>query len=452
MATASAQATDTTTSDGLLQAARKAAFDNKDYPRAKQFLLRALVKSPDYADVRIFLGRIYTWTKNYDSARIAFRQVLSRNPDYEDALVAYSDLEYFDEKYERSLELVRQGLRSDPASQELMFREARNLNAMNRNEEAERSVRKLLLLNPDHAEGKTLLNNIVTSRQAVTTPVVPNNTVTKVNNSSSDELLAAARKAAFDGRNYEQAKQYLYQALKQSPDYVDVKIFLGRIHTWTDQPDSARYYFSNVLSARPEYEDAALGYSDLEYWNDNSERSLAVADAALKYHPASEALLFRKARALNALRRYEAADSAVLQVLRINSANSEARSLAERIKELSTRNKIGLSYDFVYFDKQFSDPWHLLSFDYTRRTGIGSITGRINYANRFRESGVQYELEAYPRLSKTFYTYLNIGYSDKVGVFPAWRGGFSLYINLPKSYEAELGFRYLKFSGDPTWI
>ena len=25
-------------------------------------------------------------------------------------------------------------------------------------------------------------------------------------------------------------------------------------------------------------------------------------------------------------------------------------------------------------------------------------------------------------------------------------------MNLPKSYEADLGFRYLKFSGDPTWI
>ncbi len=37
-------------------------------------------------------------------------------------------------------------------------------------------------------------------------------------------------------------------------------------------------------------------------------------------------------------------------------------------------------------------------------------------------------------------------------MFPQWRGGFSLYANLPKSFEGELGFRYLKFSGDPTWI
>lgn len=43
-------------------------------------------------------------------------------------------------------------------------------------------------------------------------------------------------------------------------------------------------------------------------------------------------------------------------LLRINHNNTEARSLANRIKESSFKNKIGLSYDYVYFDKQFADP------------------------------------------------------------------------------------------------
>jgi YaiO family outer membrane protein len=91
-------------------------------------------------------------------------------------------------------------------------------------------------------------------------------------------------------------------------------------------------------------------------------------------------------------------------------------------------------------------------FDYTRTTGIGSVTGRVNYANRFKNNGLQYELEAYPHISKTFYSYVSVGYSDSIGVFPHWRGGFSLYANLPKSFEGELGMRYLQFSGDPTFI
>ena len=270
--------------------------------------------------------------------------------------------------------------------------------------------------------------------------------------SSSDGLLIEARKAAFDNKDYPQAKAYLHKALRLSPDYADIKIFLGRIHAWSKEYDSARYYLAAVLKSSPDYTDASVALADVEYWNDDNSKALQIVEAGLQYKPASEELLLRKAKILKEMRRYAEAQVAVDKVLQSNKNSTEARSIANQIKDLSIKNKIGLSYDYVSFDKQFSDAWHLASFDYTRTTGIGSITGRINYANRFKENGVQYEIEAYPRISNTFYTYVSAGYSDKVGVFPQWRGGFSLYANLPKSFEGELGFRYLKFSGDPTWI
>lgn len=278
-----------------------------------------------------------------------------------------------------------------------------------------------------------------------------NNTAAQ-DSASSDALLQAARTAAFDHKDYPLAKSYLFRALEKSPGYSDVRIFLGRIYAWTKNYDSARMAFHQVLAARPDYTDASVALADLEYWDDRNETALAVIDSGLKYNTASEELLVRRARVLNAAKRYAEADVAVKKALAVNRNNTEARSLENRIKESSAKNKIGLSYDYVYFDKQFADPWHLASFDYTRNTGIGSLTGRVNYANRFTENGVQYEFEAYPRLSRTFYSYVSLGFSDKVGVFPHWRGGFSLYANLPKSYEAELGFRYLKFTDAPTWI
>ncbi|MDP1764679.1 MAG: YaiO family outer membrane beta-barrel protein [Sediminibacterium sp.] len=269
---------------------------------------------------------------------------------------------------------------------------------------------------------------------------------------TSDGLLREARKAAFDQNDYPTAKAYLYKALKISPDYADIKIFLGRIYSWSKEYDSARYYFNNVLKTKPDYEDASSALADLEYWNDDYPEALLVTEAAIKYHPGSENLWVRKAKILNTMRRYKEAQAAVEQALKLNRNNSEARSMANRIKESTSKNKIGITYDYVYFDKQFSDPWHLAGVDYTRTTGIGSVTGRINFANRFKENGVQYEIDAYPRISKTFYSYISAGYSDNVGVFPQWRGGFSLYANLPKSFEGELGLRYLKFSGDPILI
>jgi len=74
------------------------------------------------------------------------------------------------------------------------------------------------------------------------------------------------------------------------------------------------------------------------------------------------------------------------------------------------------------------------------------VITRINYANRFSSNGLQAEVDAYPHISNTFYGYLNFGYSGDVGVFPGYRAGMSLYANLPKSFEGELGIRYLYFT------
>jgi len=268
---------------------------------------------------------------------------------------------------------------------------------------------------------------------------------------SSDGLFKMARTAAFDEKNYPKAIALSKKALTISPKYSDIRIFLGRVYTWSNQYDSAKAAFEYVLGYSAENEDASIAYTDLEYWNDHFETALQIADVGLKYHPVSESLLVRKARILYALRRYQESAAIVDAIIKLNKNNTEARALSERIREAVAKNRIGISYDFTTFDKQFADPWHITSIDYGRQTRLGSFTARINYANRFKRSGVQYEIDAYPRINKTFYSYLSFGYSGDVGVFPKYRAGASLYINLPKSFEAEVGTRYLYFS-DATWI
>jgi YaiO family outer membrane protein len=268
---------------------------------------------------------------------------------------------------------------------------------------------------------------------------------------TSDGLFQRARTAAFDEKNYPKAIELSKKALAISPNYSDIRIFLGRVYTWSNQYDSAKAAFEYVLGYAPDNEDASTAYTDLEYWNDNNEAALGVANNGLKHHPNSEALLVRKARIFYALRRYQESAAVIDAVLKLNKNNTEARALSERIKEAVAKNRIGVSYDFTTFDKQFADPWHIISIDYGRQTKLGSFTARINYANRFKNSGVQYEIDAYPRINKTFYSYVSFGYSGDVGVFPKYRAGASLYINLPKSFEAEVGTRYLYFS-DATWI
>lgn len=265
---------------------------------------------------------------------------------------------------------------------------------------------------------------------------------------SSDELFKQARDAAFEEKNYSKAITLSRKALVKSPDYADIKVFLGRLYTWSKKTDSASIVFSEVLKKQPDNEDAAVAFGSLAYWNDHEQEALDHINMGLIYHPTSENLLLLKAKILNSLKKWAEAETVINQILK---KNTEARALANRIRENSAMNKIGLSYSYVYFDKQFNDPWHLTSIDYSRQTKIGSFIGRINYANRFNSNGLQFELDAYPRLGKNLQAYINGGYSKNVGVFPKYRAGLSIYASLPLSFEAEAGVRYLTF-GEDTWI
>jgi YaiO family outer membrane protein len=265
-------------------------------------------------------------------------------------------------------------------------------------------------------------------------------------NLTADDFFKAARNKAFNDKDYTTAVQLAKKALELNPQYIDVTIFIGRAYAWNKQPDSARIFFQVALRQKPEIEDIYAGYTDLEYWSHNYDEALSIVKQGLYYHPSSTSLLMREAKVLHAQRKFRDAIVVVDTVLQLDKNNTEARTLASQIRDNISRNRLGLKYDFITFDKQFANPWHLLSMDYTRQTKMGPLTARVNYANRFNTNGLQYELESYPVFSKTFYAYLNTGYSDDVGIFPKWKAGASLYANLPKAFETEIGIRYIYFS------
>jgi YaiO family outer membrane protein len=264
-----------------------------------------------------------------------------------------------------------------------------------------------------------------------------------------DNAFFRARALAFDGKR-EEAKALCRRILARSPAYSDVEVLLGRIYVWSDQYDSARYVLKRVIDRKP-YEDAFLALSDLERWNDRPRVALQVANEGLRSFPASEDLLLRKARAVDDTGGTKAAYLMVDSMLRRSPSNTEARTYAESIKNRSYKNKVLVGYTFDHFDKRFANDWHLYTLAYTRRTRIlGSVTGRVNYANRFNTTGYQGEIDMYPSLGKKMYAYLNFGYSE-APMFPKQRFGASVYRSLPRSFEAELGVRYLGFT-TPTVI
>ncbi len=111
----------------------------------------------------------------------------------------------------------------------------------------------------------------------------------------------------------------------------------------------------------------------------------------------------------------------------------------------SLPNAVTVSYNYHHFDQPNATHWHIGSLEYQRQTKAGTFLARANYANRLQQHGLQLEAEAYPVLSKKVYAYVGMGYSANRPVFPHWRSGASLFVSLPKAWEAEGGFRHLHF-------
>lgn len=267
----------------------------------------------------------------------------------------------------------------------------------------------------------------------------------------AEAIFRQARSRAFDDKDYPGAILLCKQAVQLSPGDPDYLTFLGRLYAWTHQYDSAGQAFDLALAGHPDYEDGFIAYADLEIWNEHPARALEICMAGLHFHPLSASLLQRRATTLANLHRYKEAKATADSILHMDSRNVAVRSLEDRLRDYAADNKMGISYDYVYFDRQYKDPWHLLSVDYTRQTSIGPVIGRINYANRFRTNGVQFEAESYPHLSRMFYGYLEAGYSADRTIFPQYRAGGSLYANLPHAFEADAGVRWLDFGND-IWL
>ncbi len=266
----------------------------------------------------------------------------------------------------------------------------------------------------------------------------------------SDAELKKASTLAFSGKRAE-ARKILREILVLKPNYTDAQTLLARTYAWDNKFDSARIEIKKALLLSDKNEEATNASIDVELWSDNNNAALEISNKALKeINPRSEDFLLKKARAQFKLKNYKAADSTLQALLKINPKNEKAISALEAVKWAAMINKIGVGYEYENFSTTFT-PWHMVSPFYSRKTKyLGTVIGRINYANRFDETGIQYEVDMYPKLTKNTSSYFNVGYS-KDDIFPDFRFGFSLYQNLPKSWEAEIGIRYLKFT-DPTII
>lgn len=266
---------------------------------------------------------------------------------------------------------------------------------------------------------------------------------------NNDELFKSAQNAAFGGERAK-AREICNSIISSNQLYYDAYVLAGRTYAWDKKFEEARQFLSKVLELKPGYYDAVDAMIDLNLWTDNYTDAVRFADIGLSKDPNDETFLLKKAKALYYLKDSKAAVLLLEKILSMNPSNTDASKFLQSIKDEWKINKATVNYAIDIYNPHIPE-WHMIYAQVGRRTKIGTILARVNYANRFGTNGWQVEADAYPTIRKGTYLYLNAGYSE-TNIFPFFRGGFEIYQKLPKSFETSLGFRYLDFKTTNVFI
>ena len=253
-----------------------------------------------------------------------------------------------------------------------------------------------------------------------------------------------ARNAAFGGER-EKARSICRKILSEGFN-SDVALLMGRTYAWDGMYDSARIVLSKVLVEKPGNMEAFDALSDVEFWSDNYEKAIEYCDDAIKTDSTQYSFVLKKARILNSERKYDEAVTVLEEFLQKHPNQPDFLIKLKEYRPDVLKNNIKLNYTVDFFSKDFNrDPWHLVALSYGRKTKLGTVIARVNYAHRFGEQGFQYEADAYPKLGENNYGYLNYGFSENT-LFPRNRFGAEWYHNFPHAFEGSAGLRILDFS------
>lgn len=245
-----------------------------------------------------------------------------------------------------------------------------------------------------------------------------------------DASLQRAMALAFEGNRVE-ARDTLTNILTAYPDYTDVRSLLAKTYSWDGNYDEARKQFNRITSEERQHKEVWIAAIRNEMFADNFYLALGLANKALLYLTQDDDLVKLRSEILEKLE----------GIKEPTTASSTSENTVEEVKKY--KNSVTLFSSADVFDVVF-DPMFYSGLEFMHETSLGKIIPRINYSNRFDIDGIQYELDLYPKISKSLYAYLNYGYSQSE-IYPTHRFGGDLYANLPKGVEVSLGARYLSF-------
>jgi len=260
-----------------------------------------------------------------------------------------------------------------------------------------------------------------------------------------------AKQLAFDG-NREEARKICYQILEKNPAYFDARILIGRTYAWQKDYPQGRKELQQVLEEDFDNRDAIFAIIDLEKWARDYSKALFYCDYGQSFFPNDEKFLIQKIQLLQQDGQESKALQTINELLDLKPSSEAGSQLLKKYKAARRKYEIIYKHDFEHFTKPYIRRWHVSSFQLSRRNIWGSWYAKVNLGDLIGNGETfwsnnlakQFEIDVYPRISKSNYMYLNYGYSPD-NLFPNHRAGAEWYQKLPASFELSAGIRYLNF-------
>ena len=205
----------------------------------------------------------------------------------------------------------------------------------------------------------------------------------------------------------------------------------------SNEEQDQRIYFNKLTSSHNEILSYWLAAIEYEIRMGNPNIALGLTYKALKYHPVQTQLIQLSKRL-------------ALQLHQGKSIQPDKLWISEISTDIASEIRVHTIAESRIFSDVYAPQFqNTLGVEY--RYPKGTLHLRANYAYRFEEDALQLESDWYPKFSDKAYAYLNYGFSGG-NLFPAHRAGFEYFTNLPRSWEASLGARYLSFDQNQVTI
>ncbi len=253
-----------------------------------------------------------------------------------------------------------------------------------------------------------------------------------------DELYAAAERAA-DAGDRSEARRLAVEVLVLSPSYSDATVLLARLDGWEGRHAPARDALHRVIEREPDHAAARKALIDVEYWAGEHERAAELCAESRILIPNDSEL---RARCATVARASTVEPTPTQVAARPRTSNPKVK----RDEAAAATYRASLDYRSRTFDDDV-DAWHGVHVASERRDDRVALIARAGYINRFNESALQLDAEAYPTLGDTTYAHLRMSYATG-DILHDFMLGAEIVQTLTEQMEGSLGIDWTVYEED----